>query len=91
VFSTDGVRRDVQATSRSDSFRYDDLYLVDLRLEKQFELGAVHAILGVDVFNALNSRTPLQRTRILNTKRAGFLLDAVGPRVLRLGLRLGWR
>lgn len=91
VFSTDGVRRDVQATSRSDSFRYDDLYLVDLRLEKQFDLHGVHAILGVDVFNALNARTPLQRSRILNTKRAGYLLDAVGPRVLRLGLRLGWR
>jgi Carboxypeptidase regulatory-like domain len=91
VFAGDGVRRDVQATSRGDSMRYEDLYLVDLRVEKQLAIGDAHVTFGVDVFNALNARTPLQRARSLNSRQAGYLLDAVGPRVLRLGVRLGWR
>ena len=81
----------MQATPRGDSVRYPDVYLVDLRFEKDVAFGDAHAVFGLDVFNALNARTPLQRTRSLNSRQAGYLLDSVGPRVLRFRVRLGWR
>ncbi len=81
----------VQATSRADSYRYPDLYQVNLRLERELRRNDFRATLGLDVFNLLNDTPALLRDRWLNYGGANQLLDSVGARTLRLGLRLGLR
>lgn len=87
----DGRQVAVQATPEADSYRYPDLYQVDLRLERELRRGDFSATVGLDVFNLLNDTPALLRQRELNFKGGNALLEAVGARTLRLGIRLGMR
>jgi hypothetical protein len=85
----DGVRRLVQVTERADSYRTDDLYILDLHLEKEVPLRRASLRLTLDGFNVLNHDASLQRSREAHPKKAGRTLEALSPRVLRVGIRLG--
>ncbi|HVS01448.1 MAG TPA: TonB-dependent receptor [Thermoanaerobaculia bacterium] len=92
VVGADGQRRRVQAVGRVDDFRTDELVLVDLRLAKELRLlgERLGLTLSLDLFNALNEAPVLRRELQLNSRRADFVNETLGPRVWRLGLRLSW-
>lgn len=46
-----------------DSFRYDDLINLNLKLSKVFKMGSTKVDLAVEVFNVFNEDTVLQRNR----------------------------
>lgn len=97
VVGGDGRVRPIQATSRTDSLRLDELVLLDLRLEKNLPLGGrarargLAAALSFDVFNVLDRSTVLRRELDLSSGRGGAVDATLAPRVVRLGLRLRWR
>ncbi|MEO8505217.1 MAG: carboxypeptidase regulatory-like domain-containing protein [Acidobacteriota bacterium] len=80
----------VMATS-ADEFRNDDLRVLDLRIEKEFQLHDFNAVLGFDCFNALNAGTTLQRGTQLNLATTDRVTDVLSPRIFRIGLKLNLR
>jgi hypothetical protein len=84
-----------------DDFRLDDVFELDIRLEKVFKLGAVDITPSVDIFNVLNDDAILQRESFagdynFNTQafsRYSFfndILEVQNPRIVRLGLRVAF-
>jgi hypothetical protein len=92
VTGSDGRTRDIQVTGAQDSFRVDDIFTLDGRLEKEFAAsGNVGFTFSIDVFNMFNDNTELQRARQLNSGQPNYLRETLSPRVWRLGVRLNWR
>ena len=91
ITGTDGLSRAVQTSSDVDSERLDDVYTIDLRIDKDFNFGDFGATIGVDAFNILNDNTVLQRERNQGSGRANFINETVSPRAFRVGLRLHFR
>lgn len=89
--TSDSLMRSVQVTPNSDTFRLEDVYTLDLRLEKDIHLGGMRAAVSLDAFNALNAGYVLERERQLNSPQANTVRQALSPRVFRLGVRLGLR
>jgi len=78
----------LQATDDADDFSNDDIQIVDLRLEKDFDIGdSFNFTLGLELFNAFNDATVLQRQHRLNTGASNNVLETVSPRVWRVGVR----
>ena len=73
-----------------DAVRYDDVHMVDLRAQKAFRVGRASAIFDVDLFNAFNTSTVLQRNRQLDSDNFGQPRELIAPRVLRFGVRLAF-
>ena len=72
-----------------DTFRYKNLWNVDLRLSKNLKLGgSMNAVITADLFNALNSNTELNRVRNVASTSFDRLDELISPRVFRFGLRL---
>lgn len=84
-----------------DDFRLDDIYELDMRIEKAFHLGPLELTPSVDVFNVLNDNAVIQRdprvgdvrlrsTGVVFTENSSFnqILETQSPRIVRLGLRL---
>ena len=82
---------DVPVATDPDAYRYPDVHLLDLRVEKEFSLSDLGLTLGVDVFNTLNESYVLQRQGVLAKDNADHVLEIVSPRVFRLGARLSFR
>ncbi len=80
-----------QTTSGIDDFRNDDVVLFDARLEKEFDVGDMSLLVGIDGFNLTNEDYVLQRDRRLDLGSANEVRERVSPRVVRLGLTLRWR
>lgn len=75
-----------------DRYRLDDLYLLDLRVEKTFAATSnVNFTFGVDLFNVLNTGTVLSRETTLSSGLADYVLDVVSPRIWKLGVRVSWQ
>ena len=75
-----------------DSFRYDDVFVADLRLDKEFAAtGNTSLTFSIDAFNVFNDGTVLSRRTNLGSGTADWVTGAVSPRVYRLGVRLNWR
>ncbi len=92
VAAPDGQTRDLLAVSELDDFRVDDLFTVDLRVDKEFAAsGDVSFTLGLDVFNLLNENYTIQRERRLNVTSADFLRETLSPRIWRISARLNWK
>ena len=92
VATSDGQTRDLLAVNELDRFRVDDLFTVDLRLDKEFATsGNVSFTVGVDAFNLLNENYTMQRERRLNVTSADFLRETLSPRIWRLSARINWR
>jgi hypothetical protein len=87
----DGRLRRAQATERIDDSRTDDVYTLDLGVQKPIALPRGLTILVIaDLFNALNEGTVLRRSVTLNGGRASFVEETLSPRIWRLGLRVTW-
>ncbi|HSK79796.1 MAG TPA: TonB-dependent receptor [Thermoanaerobaculia bacterium] len=86
-----GAGTDVPVAADADTFRFPDIHVVDLRVEKEFRLSDMGLTLGVDVFNALNESYVLQRQSILATGTSDHEVELLSPRVLRVGARLSFR
>ena len=73
-----------------DTFRYENLFTLDLNLRKTFEIGAYgRLIASVDVFNVTNSNTVIYReSRVIGTFNS--LQENLSPRAVRFGLRYGF-
>lgn len=89
VVSSDQSVRTLQVTPRSDSFRLEDVYTLDLRLEKGVRFGRTRATLSVEGFNVLNGGYVLERERQLNSPQADRVRQTLSPRTFKVGLRIG--
>lgn len=95
----DGLLREVRATRATDSFRYEDLWTVDLHFEMPFVYrpqklsvpsGAIKLNLHLEIFNLFNSDNVVQRVPQLNGPQPDFLKRTINPRVVRVGLQLSF-
>ena len=78
-------------TSSADAFRYDDVHVLDLRVEKEIRLREAGVVFGMDVFNATNESYVLQRQGSLGRANGDFVTEVLSPRVFRLGARVSFR
>lgn len=91
VSGVDGVGREGQVTDGIDEFRADDIFTVDLSLEKEIRFaGGFEATLSLAAFNVMNEGFVLQRERNLTSPRADFVEETLAPRIFRFGVRLAW-
>jgi hypothetical protein len=88
----DGLTRTAALTDEVDAFRTDDIYVLDLRLEKDMAFtDNLSGIVSLDAFNVTNDNSVLQRDRSLHTATANYVNQTLSPRIYRLGFRLNWR
>ena len=84
-----------------DTYRYDNVYELDLRLSKTFTLGGVTIIPAAELFNVANANTVLQRyerTGSYNAHNGRFsqsdffnqIIEVQSPRILRLGISVNF-
>jgi hypothetical protein len=86
----DGYVRDVVVRSVND-LRYDNVYELDFRVEKLIPFTATaNVTVSVDLFNALNDGTVLQRFNRLQRSNSGNIKEIQSPRVLRFGARISF-
>jgi hypothetical protein len=81
--------RDV-VIGKMDDERYDNVYNLDLRLEKILNLAPLQIALSADVFNVLNENTVLQRNGRVNQATFNQIREIQSPRVVRVGARLSF-
>jgi len=97
---TDGLTRSVFVTSVGAS-RYQDLFEVDLRVEKTIRVGSGMTVtLSADLFNAPNQGTVLQRQNRITVLADGSTIDPSSntnqireiqsPRIWRFGARIAF-
>jgi hypothetical protein len=86
----DGLLRDVEVIP-TDKRRYDNVYELDLRLEKVVPIFA-NASLTVsgDLFNVTNQNTVLQRYNRLRRSNTNQIKEVQSPRVWRFGARVSF-
>ncbi|HUP42643.1 MAG TPA: hypothetical protein VM599_05470, partial [Thermoanaerobaculia bacterium] len=90
--TADGLTRAAAVTTELDEIRTDDIWVLDLRLEKDMRFtDNLSGILSIDAFNVTNDNSVLQRDRTLNVATANFVTQTLSPRIYRLGFRLNWR
>jgi hypothetical protein len=80
----------VLVTPAVDYLRYGNLWDLDMRVQKTLKFGRGNAVISLDLFNVFNSNTELNRQRNLKATTFDLLTDNLSPRILRLGLRLGF-
>jgi hypothetical protein len=83
--------RSIQVTPRPDSFRLEDVHIVDARIEKEFTFSDFGLTLGVDAFNLLNEAFVLQRQHRVDTVQRDYVREITSPRIFRIGARLSFR
>lgn len=92
VPGADGTGRNIRVSPDIETFRTDDVYILNLRVEKDMAFtDNLSGILSLDAFNVGNNNDVLQRTRNLTGATANFVTETVSPRIYRLGFRLNWR
>jgi hypothetical protein len=90
--TVDRITRDISLVTDADDFRADDIFTVDMRLEKEFVTANDATItVSLDGFNLLNEAYVLQRERRLNLSTADFVDETLSPRVWRMGVRFNWK
>jgi hypothetical protein len=87
--SGDGIARNIRLADVGD-VRNDDVYTLDLHLDKEFRWNQVGVTIGADMFNALNDNTVVSRERSLTSARYRHINETISPRIARLGLRLSF-
>ena len=68
--------------------RFDDMYVLDVKVDKRFAFGRVTVIPSLDIFNAGNAATVLNRQHNQTATNANNVLEVLAPRVVRLGARI---
>jgi hypothetical protein len=86
----DQETRDV-AVSDLDDQRYDNVYNLDLRIEKVVPITqSANLTVSADLFNVTNEDTVLQRFNRLGLSNTNDIKEIQSPRVWRFGLRLAF-
>lgn len=80
-------------TEDTDTFRNDDVFNLDLRLAKEIRFSGVGLTLSVDLFNATDERTILQRTPQILSRDALFsqrnrVFETQSPQIFKIGARI---
>ena len=92
VFGEEKVIRLIGVADSITDFRYDDIFVADVRLEKEFAAsGNTSLTFSIDGFNIFNDGTVVSRINNMNSPINQWVLRTVLPRVWRLGVRLNWR
>ena len=84
-----------------DDFRYDDVFELDMRLAKTFQLGQVAVTPAAELFNVANAGTVLQRGQRVGDYRASNqrfspnstfnqIFEIQSPRIVRLGINVNF-
>ena len=84
-----------------DTYRYDNVYELDLRIARPFNLSGVQVIPTAEIFNVANANTVLQRVQRTGDYRVSTgnftqypffnqILEVQSPRILRLGLTVNF-
>src|SRR5262249_38862483 len=86
----DGTQR-VLVSGTVDNFRFADLWDLDLRLAKNGPFSGPPTMpFPAALFNGFNSNPELNRQRNLGSTSFHSLTDNLSPRILRLGVRMGF-
>jgi hypothetical protein len=85
----DGSLR-VLVSPEVDTFRFDDIWNLDLRAAKTFQYDRMNLQLVADLFNVMNANTELNRQRNIASPSFGRLTQNLSPRILRFGVRVGF-
>jgi hypothetical protein len=92
TFGSDGIGRTIMVVEDVDDFRYDDVFVADLRMEKEFAATSnVGLTFSIDAFNIFNEGYVLSRNTNLNSGSADWVSATLSPRIYRLGVRINWR
>ncbi|MCP4654046.1 MAG: TonB-dependent receptor, partial [bacterium] len=73
-----------------EDYRCDDVMMLDMRVEKEFNLKSFNLTASIDGFNLFNDSTVLQRQHRLGTDISDHVLEVVSARVFRAGLRFSF-
>ena len=73
-----------------DWYRLPNVHSLDVRIGKEQKVGRTTLNLDLDAFNVLNIGTVLGRQYDLRLTTANQVLEIMNPRILRLGLRVGF-
>jgi TonB-dependent Receptor Plug Domain len=83
--------RRVLISPELDTFRFDNLWNLDLRWAKTARFGdRANLQFVMDLFNVMNSNTEINRVRNLGASNFNALTSNLSPRILRFGLRVGF-
>jgi hypothetical protein len=80
----------INITDKPDDYANDDVHTLDLRVEKELKFDRLGLTVGVDVFNALNEGTVLQRNLRLSRTNSDHVVEVLSPRIYRFGARLSF-
>ena len=80
----------VLVSPQVDSFRYPNAWDTDVRVAREFAIQTVKIRLMGDLFNVFNANTALLRVNNIGASNFNALSQNVTPRVLRLGLTVGF-
>ena len=84
-----------------DTYRYPNVYQLDLRLEKSFEIGPVTITPAAELFNVANSNTVIDSVPVVGTyyadtgvldKYPSFnqIVEVQSPRIVRLSIQIAF-
>lgn len=97
IFQTAALGRDgtlrVLVSPELDTFRFDDVWNLDLRLGKTIQYQRLNLQLVGDLFNVFNANPVLNRQRNIGNVTAtsfGRITQVLSPRILRVGVRVGF-
>ena len=87
--------------AQADTYRYDNVYQLDLRLAKTFQIGPISATPSAELFNVANSGVVLQRGAQVGIYRASSgsfsqtstfndIYEVQSPRIVRLGINVAF-
>ena len=92
IRGSDGIFRGIMIVEDLTDFRKDDVFVTDLRIEKEFAAsGSTSLTVSIDGFNMFNKGYVLGRNSILSSPSAQWVTETLSPRIYRLGVRVNWR
>jgi hypothetical protein len=85
-----------QVSGKLDDFRLSDVYTIDARIEKDFQIKDLRLTASIDGFNLANSQPVLQRRVVAPSDPADLpdsygVLERLSPRVFRWGVMFHFR
>jgi hypothetical protein len=80
----------VLVTPQIDAFRHPNLWDGDVRASKRFVLQRLSLQIIGDLFNVANANTALVRVRNISAANFGLLAQNLSPRILRIGVKVGF-
>jgi hypothetical protein len=83
--------RQLQLTDDFDDFRNEDVISVDVRVDKDFQIGDLRLTASLDAFNLFDNQPVLQQNRNFTNEADPFVIERLSPRVFRWGLMFHFR